>query len=275
MSNSSLLKLTSACLSALALLTPAASAQVLTNDMSEVVTVDILPGWLDANGIHYAGLKFTMAPEWKTYWRAPGDGGLPTLLEWDESENLDDVKMLWPTPQVFRQHGLRSIGYDTDFILPLALKPEGDGPIELDGLLRFGLCKEICLPVSIDLQATLQSDQKEYVSEVSQALANRPMTAALAQVKRADCSVDYLEGRAEIRVQLDMPAFDGKNEALVIEAANKDLWISEPKVARDGNILSSTAEVLTHDATPFELDLTQLRMTVITTQNAVDIFGCD
>ena len=58
----------------LAIVTPA-SAQILENGLSDVVNLSFLPGWREADGTHVAAIKFTLAPGWKTYWRAPGDGG--------------------------------------------------------------------------------------------------------------------------------------------------------------------------------------------------------
>lgn len=251
-----------------------ASAQVLENGLSDVVNVSLLPGWRDADGTHFAALKFSLAPGWKTYWRAPGDGGVPTRMDWSASSNLSTANTLWPVPEVFRQNGLRSVGYRGEFILPLAFGAIEDGPIEIDGHIDFGVCEEICLPVGIDLHMTLLPDQKTDVVEISAALQNHPLSATNANVKHVECMVTYGDGLARIDIDVDMPPLDGQDEALVIEAANPHLWIAEPVASRNGDTLHGSAEVLLRDGGPFEIDLDQLRMTVITTENAVEIIGC-
>ncbi len=101
-------------------LTGPAATQVLQNDASDVVQVSLLTEWRNNDGTHFAALKFKLAPGWKTYWRAPGDGGVPTRLNWSNSTNMRDAHVFWPLPEVFRQNGLRSVGYRGEFILPLA-----------------------------------------------------------------------------------------------------------------------------------------------------------
>ncbi|WP_121023687.1 protein-disulfide reductase DsbD domain-containing protein [Litoreibacter meonggei] len=257
----------------LSLLSPA-EAQVLQNDASDVVKVTMLPGWRDDNGTHFAALRFALAPGWKTYWRAPGDGGLPTQLDWSGSSNLRGAGIQWPTPEVFRQNGLRSVGYRGEFVLPLALQQASEGPIVIDGHLKFGVCEEICLPVSLDLHMLLPPDQTTPVVEIAAALNNHPMSSKQAQVRRVECRVDYRGGRARVDVEIDMPPLVGQGEAMVIEAINPDLWIGEPHLSRIGDTLRATAEMANRSGAPFRLDLEHMRITVITTQSAVDIQGC-
>ena len=95
---------------AVAMACPAPSLAQEYSTTDSVVTVELLDGWRDVDGTHFAGIEITLAPGWKTYWRAPGDGGLPTSLNWSRSSNLQTAKVHWPRPDVFRVAGLRSIG---------------------------------------------------------------------------------------------------------------------------------------------------------------------
>lgn len=91
----------------IAMCTGAGQAQ----DFSNVVDAQLLTGWHRNDGTHMAGLMLTLTPGWKTYWRAPGDSGIPPVFSWDGSKNLDDVTVLYPVPQVFHDGGGRTIGY--------------------------------------------------------------------------------------------------------------------------------------------------------------------
>jgi len=99
-------------------MTSGATAQELTSTDS-IVQVQLLEGWREPDGSHYAGIEIKLAPGWKTYWRAPGDGGIPTHVSWEGSSNLQGAEIHWPRPGVFRAGGMRSVGYDENVVLPV------------------------------------------------------------------------------------------------------------------------------------------------------------
>ena len=63
---------------------------------------EISPGWREGYS-HVAGLTIRLAPGWKTYWRAPGDAGIPPSFNWSGSKNVADVRVQFPVPEVFSQ----------------------------------------------------------------------------------------------------------------------------------------------------------------------------
>ncbi|MEM9552608.1 MAG: protein-disulfide reductase DsbD domain-containing protein, partial [Pseudomonadota bacterium] len=77
----------------------------------DVVQVEVLDGGETAHGTVMTALRLTLADGWKTYWRAPGDAGIPPSFNWRGSRNVGEVAITWPTPQVFNDYGMRSIGY--------------------------------------------------------------------------------------------------------------------------------------------------------------------
>ncbi|MEO1307435.1 MAG: protein-disulfide reductase DsbD domain-containing protein, partial [Pseudomonadota bacterium] len=88
-----------------------------------LVTVQFLPGWQTDSGARMSGLHLKLAPGWKTYWRSPGDAGIPPDFSWRGSENLRAVKIHWPAPSVYSSYGLRTVGYDGEVILPISVVP--------------------------------------------------------------------------------------------------------------------------------------------------------
>src|SRR5215213_8372431 len=58
-----------------------------------------------------AGLQIKLGPGWKTYWRYPGDSGVPPRFDFSRSENLGELSVLWPAPHRFTDDGGTSIGY--------------------------------------------------------------------------------------------------------------------------------------------------------------------
>src|SRR5215831_14406413 len=68
-----------------------------------------------------AGVEIRLKSGWHTYWRYPGDAGVPPRFDFTGSQNVKAVEVLWPAPQPIPEHDLITIGYTGDVILPLAL----------------------------------------------------------------------------------------------------------------------------------------------------------
>ena len=69
----------------------------------------------------YLGLQYKLQEGWKTYWRSPGDGGFPQKIDWSQSINIQNLEILWPTPEEFEILGILSIGYINEVIFPLKI----------------------------------------------------------------------------------------------------------------------------------------------------------
>lgn len=100
-----------------------------------------------------AGIEIRLDPGWKTYWRYPGDSGVPPTLDFDASENVKSVTTLWPAPQRFSDGaGGHSIGYHGDVVLPLRIVPkDATKPASLHVKLGFAVCGKLCVPAQADL----------------------------------------------------------------------------------------------------------------------------
>ena len=86
-----------------------------------------------------AGVEIKLKAGWKTYWRYPGDSGVPPVLDFSESENVKAVTVLYPAPMRFPDGaGGNSIGYKGDVILPLHVVPQDAGkPVTLRSQARL------------------------------------------------------------------------------------------------------------------------------------------
>src|SRR5437899_11365323 len=68
------------------------------------------------------GIAFQLQPGWKTYWRSPGDSGVPPRFDFSKSENIEAVTVLWPAPMKFDDGaGGHSLGYHHQVVLPLRI----------------------------------------------------------------------------------------------------------------------------------------------------------
>src|SRR3954454_16363055 len=68
-----------------------------------------------------AGVQVRLAPGWKTYWRYPGDSGVPPRFDFAEAQNVKTVTIEWPAPHRFSDESGITIGYKEEVIFPLHL----------------------------------------------------------------------------------------------------------------------------------------------------------
>lgn len=118
----------------------------------------------------------TLADGWKTYWRSPGEAGLPVRL-FHGDEALD---LYYPLPERFELFGLETYGYGKQVLMPFLL-PEGTQEVTLKG--DFMVCKEICVPFDTTYQITLDADERGTIvtdTRVRSWLARVPARADVA-----------------------------------------------------------------------------------------------
>jgi DsbC/DsbD-like thiol-disulfide interchange protein len=102
-----------------------------------------------------AGLDIRLESGWKTYWRYPGDSGVPPLFDFGGSHNVKSVHVLWPAPERMADGGGQSIGYHNRVIMPLQVVPmDPTKPVLLHVKLSFAVCNNLCVPA----EATTQLD---------------------------------------------------------------------------------------------------------------------
>jgi DsbC/DsbD-like thiol-disulfide interchange protein len=123
--------------------------------------VRLVSGTIDLDGAPtlLAGIQLRMNPGWKTYWKNPGDSGVPPSFDWAGSKNLKHAEVLYPAPHRFVDAGGMAIGYDDEVVFPVELTPERAGePIELKLAFAYGLCKDLCIPNDVSLRLALPPD---------------------------------------------------------------------------------------------------------------------
>lgn len=106
------------------------------------------------------GLQFQLKPGWKTYWRSPGEAGLPAQVDWEGSENLADVMVAWPTPERHVLLGIETMGYQGDLVLPVVARPKTPGePVKLRATVDYLVCEKICVPAHAELALDLPAGE--------------------------------------------------------------------------------------------------------------------
>lgn len=237
------------------------------------VAGEIVEGWQQSDGTRIAAIRLTLAPGWKTYWRSPGDAGIPPLFDWSGSGNMADVAITWPTPSVFDQSGMRSIGYKNEVVIPLHVTPKQDGkPVHIRAQMQLGVCSDICIPEELSFDAVLNGTATKPTPVVAAALAARPFSASEAGVQGAVCVLRPTKDGMEITATLTLPHTGGA-EVVVIEAGQPGVWVSETDTARRGGVLTAQADMAA-GGKALALNRSAIRFTVLGADMAVDIQGC-
>ena len=254
-----------------ACIAPAASAQDMPNVFAEI---EVMPGWRGADGTHFAAFNITLAEGWKTYWRTPGDAGIPPIFDWSSSENIQGVDVSFPVPTVFDTNGMRSVGYYDGVILPVALNAQdADADIRLSGRMTIGVCLDICVPVELEFDAMLASEASTPTQAVLRAMEDRPMTAEEAGVGAIDCEIVPIKDGLRLTALMEVPKMSDEDIA-VFELPRPEVWVSETSMTRSGNTLVASADFVPPDSQPFFLARDDIRITILGGGQAIDISGC-
>ncbi|MBU2981882.1 hypothetical protein KO498_08645 [Lentibacter algarum] len=234
----------------------------------------LLPGWTEADGTRIAALEVTLLEGWHTYWRAPGDAGVPPHFSWSGSQNLKTVTPRYPQPEVFTQDGIRTLGYHHTMILPFVVTPKNAGkPVKLKGTFGLGVCKDICIPIEVQLEALLPVKAAQSQPAIKAALAREPMSAARAGVRNLHCDLSPGNDGLTLAVTMTLKALGGREEA-VIETGDPLVYATPPRVSRKGNTLVLQTKLVHALDGSFAVSRKALRITLLGRGQAVDIRGC-
>jgi DsbC/DsbD-like thiol-disulfide interchange protein len=134
---------------------PAAFADASAPVAAGEARVRLLAGKNDTNSapVLAGGVEIVLTPGWKTYWRYPGDAGVPPRFDWTGSENVARVEVFYPAPKrITDGSGSLSIGYEARVIFPLRIHPVDPAkPVQIRLKLDFATCHTLCIPAEASL----------------------------------------------------------------------------------------------------------------------------
>jgi DsbC/DsbD-like thiol-disulfide interchange protein len=242
--------------------------------LSDIVSAEFLPGWRTEQGTLMAAVRLQLAPGWKTYWRSPGDAGVPPEFGWAGSDNIRAVQFHWPRPEVFDFNGMQTIGYARELVLPVEIWPtDASRPVRVAAQMDLGVCRDICVPASLEIGGDLLPGAGAAQPAIQAALRNRPENRREAGVRDAHCSVEAVANGMRLTAVVDVPRL-GARESVVIETGNPEIWVAEASVTRDGSRLIATSDMISPNRQPFALDRSDITITVLSKGRAVELLGC-
>ena len=202
------------------------------------------------DGARIAGVEIVMADGWKTYWRTPGDSGVPPQFDWTGSANAARIEVLYPAPKRMAEAGGEVLGYKGAVLFPIAVTPQDAAkPVALKLALEFGICREICVPAVATMELSIPPPRKAAHSDALKAAlervprpsaGRRPADPELRQV-----SLDDSDAGPRLAI---VAAFHGSKGADVFVEAPEGLYVPLPRlVAQDGRGLTRFAADLPGD----------------------------
>jgi DsbC/DsbD-like thiol-disulfide interchange protein len=158
-----------------------------------------------------AGIEIRLKHGWHTYWRYPGDAGMPPRFDFEGSQNLKAIDVLWPAPRRVSEAGAVTIGYDRDVILPLVIVPHDPAkPVALQLKLDYAICEKLCVPAEARAQLALAGGASSHAAAVAAAEARVPKKTALGEPGEGRAlairSVRRADGGAHGRVVVEVAA---------------------------------------------------------------------
>jgi suppressor for copper-sensitivity B len=133
----------------------------------------------DRAGTLRAGVEIRLSPGYKTYWRSPGDSGVPPQFNWAGSQNLASVEVRWPAPLRFADGAGSSIGYAEEVIFPLLVTASDPAqPVLLRLALDYAVCEKLCIPAQGSASLQLGSGRTRQIARIAGFDARTPRRVA-------------------------------------------------------------------------------------------------
>jgi DsbC/DsbD-like thiol-disulfide interchange protein len=134
-----------------------------------------------------AGVEIKLGADWKTYWRYPGDAGVPPRFDFARSDNVKSVQVLWPAPHRISDESGNSIGYKGGVIFPLLVTPADPAkPVTLRLKLDYAVCEKICIPAEGSAELELKGGASERDAALADAEARVPKAIKLGEQMKMD-----------------------------------------------------------------------------------------
>jgi DsbC/DsbD-like thiol-disulfide interchange protein len=183
-----------------------------------------------------AGIEIRLKPGWHTYWRYPGDAGVPPQFDFKGSQNLREVEVLWPAPELLPEvGGITVIGYEHDVILPLRVVPQDTAkPVTLRVKLGYAVCEKLCVPAEAKADLVLRGGTVAADGALVAAEARVPKKRKVGEGGELSIrSVRREDGSARPRVWVDVATPMGATVDLIAEGPTPD-WSLPLPMAIDG-----------------------------------------
>jgi DsbC/DsbD-like thiol-disulfide interchange protein len=179
------------------------------------------------------GVAIQLQPGWKTYWRTPGDSGVPPRFDFSKSDNVEAVTVLWPAPMKFDDGaGGTALGYKQQVVLPLRIVAKNaDKPVTLRASVSYAVCDKLCIPVEANAELSFSSVASTEDGNLSDALNTVPKPANIGDANPLTIRDVRRDGKNNVLVDVASP--DAKEVNLYVEGPTPDWALPVPKLVAE------------------------------------------
>ena len=237
-------------------------------------SVDIIRGWRQSDDIHIAAINIKLEDGWKTYWRVPGIGGIAPILNWDKSKNIKNISQIWPTPNIYNEYGLQTIGYKDELLLPLQIQPiDKKQPIHLSITIDFGICSDVCVPIQTSVEERLPERTSIGKKNILDTLEKAILSGNKSPFKIVKCNIVPIKDGFEVNAFFEgLTSFDKDTLGVVEYPVKQNGWINQKASLVSGNQLNVHATV--YNKSIHFIDRSDLTLTIFTKNKAFEFNGC-
>jgi DsbC/DsbD-like thiol-disulfide interchange protein len=175
------------------------------------------------------GIAIQINPGWKTYWRYPGDSGVPPRFDFSKSDNVETVTIWWPAPMKFADGaGGTSFGYQKKVVLPMRIVAKNPSePVMLRAEINYAVCEKLCIPVEASAELAFTSVASTEDATLFAALDTVPKPANVGDPNPMTIRNVKREGNA---VLVDVVAPAGAQADLFVEGPTTEWALPVPKL---------------------------------------------
>ena len=237
-------------------------------------SVDIIRGWRQSDDIHIAAINIKLEDGWKTYWRVPGIGGIAPILNWEKSKNIKNISQIWPTPNIYNEYGLQTIGYKNELLLPLQIQPiDKKQPIHLSITIDFGICSDVCVPIQTSVEERLPERISIGKKNILDTLEKAILSGNKSPFKIVKCNIVPIKDGFEVNAFFEgLASFDKDTLGVVEYPVKQNGWINQKASLISSNQLSVHAIV--YNKSIHFIDRSDLTLTIFTKNKAFEFDGC-
>ncbi|MGE4063208.1 MAG: protein-disulfide reductase DsbD family protein [Rhodospirillaceae bacterium] len=185
----------------------------------------------------WVALELDIIPGWHTYWRTPGDSGLPAEITWTLPEGVTAGPIQWPTPERIPYGDLMNFGYHDTVLFLTELKvgeqvPRGE--IKINAAASWLVCADICIPQDAAFSVPLtigpggeETNYSEMIAATRAALPQRAKWPARAQIQDGALTITAQPGQGD---KVTGAVFFPYDDGVIVNAAPQELEISDDEV---------------------------------------------
>lgn len=201
----------------------AADASPWAEDLRSAVR--LIAGKQNAGALR-AGIEIKLQPGWHTYWRYPGDSGVPPRFSFSGSDNLASASVQFPAPHAYTDDAGTIIGYKGNVVFPIRVVPQQAGkPVTLHLKFDYAVCEKLCVPAEAQAELTLDGKANENAAlSAAEARVPKPVSAAAAKL-----TVRRVTDGPKPQVLVDLPA--SSDLRLFVEGPTPEWALPIPKKA--------------------------------------------